>query len=176
MKQLSVAFILTIICVTAIAQSPKPGYSVSKDNTGTIIFNGQITFDDLNKEKSFGWLKSGADDYKPKAAAIAYLTKNLSQYNMIVFMGTWCSDSRYLVPKLEKVLQLTAYPMQQNTMYGVDHAKKTKAIADDKYNITLVPTIILLKGQQEIGRITETVQASIEADLAAIIQKDQQQH
>jgi len=172
MKQLFVAVILIIS--TVMAQAQKPGFTISNDTSiGSVIFNGQITFDDLNKERSFDWLKRGSDKYNPDAAKLAYLSKDLPQYTMVVFMGTWCSDSHNLIPKLEKVLQLTAYPMQQYTMYGVDLKKKTIAKTTDNYNITLVPTIILLKGRQEIGRITESVKTSIEADLADIIQKDQ---
>jgi thiol-disulfide isomerase/thioredoxin len=174
MKQLFTTILLAA-SMTTFAQ--KPGYSISKDTTtGQLIFNGQITFDDLNNEKSFDWLKSGEDEYQPDATQLAYLKQYLPQYQLVVFMGTWCDDSHYLVPKLEKVLQLISYPMQQYTMYGVDREKKTQTMAHEKYNITLVPTIILFSGQQEVARITESVNTSIEADLATLIRKNQKQH
>ena len=63
----------------------------------------------------------------------------------------------------------TNYPLSKVTMYGTDRAKTTKNGEEKKYNITLVPTIIVMKNGKEVGRITETVKKTIEDDLAAII-------
>ena len=148
-------------------------YDVSKDEkNGELVYNGLITFDDLNKEPTFTWLKSGNDEYKPEETAANYLRTHLKDYSIVVFLGTWCDDSHYLIPKFEKVLQMIEYPLSQISMYGADRAKTTKNGEHKKYNITLVPTIILFKGEKEAGRITETTQKSIEADLVAIIKAD----
>ena len=144
-------------------------YVTAKDDDGGLIFNGPITFADLNKEASFVWLKSGEKEYTPQEQATLYLTAYLKNYTMVVFMGTWCDDSHYLIPRLERVLQMIDYPASKLTMYGVTRAKTTKNGEEKKYNITLVPTIILYKNGKEMGRITETVKKTIEEDLAAII-------
>ena len=154
--------------ITAMSQS----YIASKDDDGGLIYNGRITFDDLNKEPSFTWLKGDEKAYLPDERIQLYLNAYLKNYSMVVFMGTWCDDSHYLIPKLEKVLRLAEYPMSSVTMYGVDRQKETKSGEQKKYNITLVPTIILFKNGIEAGRITENVSKSIEADMAAIIAKD----
>lgn len=162
---------LSIITMSATSQNTHP-YTTTKDTvTDGLIFNGPITFADLNNEPSFTWLKSGYDEYTPDATQLTYLRTNLPKYKMVVFMGTWCDDSHYLIPKLEKVLQLAGYPMQQYTMYGADREKKTRRGEHEKYGITLVPTIILFDNGHEIGRITESVSNSIEADLADIISR-----
>ena len=88
---------------------------------------------------------------------------------MVVFLGTWCDDSHELIPKLEKVLQLIQYPQSSLTMFGVDRAKTTTTHDEKQYKITLVPTIIVFDKDREIGRITESVQKSIEADLEAML-------
>ena len=165
-------FIIALSIITMSATAQNHPYTTTKDTvTDGLIFDGPITFADLNNEPSFTWLKSGYDEYTPDAAQLAYLKANLPKYHIVVFMGTWCDDSHYLIPKLEKVLQLAGYPMQQYVMYGADREKKTIGKEHEKYGITLVPTIILFDGQQEIGRITESVSNSIEADLAAIISR-----
>jgi thiol-disulfide isomerase/thioredoxin len=165
--------ILSIVSMSTIAQNHP--YTTTTDTvTGSLIFDGPITFTDLNHEPSFTWLKSGYDEYTPDKTQLNYLRDNLSKYRLVVFMGTWCDDSHYLIPKLEKVLQLINYPMQQYTMYGADREKKTIGNEHEKYGITLVPTVILFDGEHEVGRITETVNNSIEADLADIISKYQQ--
>jgi hypothetical protein len=57
-------------------------------------------------------------------------------------------------------------------MYAVDRDKTALNDEAKNYKITLVPTIIVLHGNREVGRITESVQASIEHDLLAILEKD----
>ncbi|MFI5195960.1 MAG: thioredoxin family protein [Chitinophagales bacterium] len=163
--------LMVMISMNVMAQNA--AYNVSKDEkNGELVYNGLITFDDLNKELTFTWLKSGHDEYKPEETATNYLRTHLKDYSMAVFLGTWCDDSHYLIPKFEKILLIVDYPLSRLSMYGVDRAKTTKNGVDKTYNITLVPTIILFKGGKEVGRITETVQKSVEADLAAIIEKD----
>jgi thiol-disulfide isomerase/thioredoxin len=170
MKQLLVALML-LFSMQATAQNK--AYDISQDPKGDgLIFNGPITFADLNGEHSFAWLKSGYDGYQPDKAGLAYLAGTLGDYTMVVFLGTWCDDSHELVPKLERVLDMTHYPATALTMYGVDRDKATKGGEHKRYDITLVPTIILYRNGKEAGRITESVQKSIEADLADIIQKD----
>ena len=167
MKKILVALLLMMnLCVTA----QTTAYDISKDvKNDEVVFNGPVTFEDLNKEPTFTWLKSGADEYKPDEQTVRYLRDRLKDYSIVVFLGTWCDDSHYLIPKFVKVLQLAGYPLSTITMYGVDREKTTKGGENKKYSITLVPTIILFKDGKEAGRITESAQKSIEGDLAAIV-------
>ena len=169
MKTIITALLL-LIGISAMAQNK--AYNVSKDSVdGGLIFNGRITFDDLNAEPSFTWLKKGVEAYMPDEKKIAALKEKFTQHNysVVVFLGTWCDDSHELIPKLEKVLQLIQYPQSSLTMFGVDRAKTTTTHDEKQYKITLVPTIIVFDKDREIGRITESVQKSIEADLEAML-------
>ena len=76
------------------------------------------------------------------------------------------------MPRLEKVLKLIQYPLDELMMYAVDRTKVTKDGANKIYNLVKVPTLIVLKNGKEVGRITEHVSNSVEADLAAIVAKD----
>lgn len=145
--------------------------STDKEN-GSAVFKGQITFDDLLKGASFSWLEKGAADYTPDKEAVAYLQKELPNYEVVIFIGTWCDDSKMLVPKLYKTLQAANYPMRRYSMYGVDRAKTSKYVENKLYKIEFVPTIILFKKNNEVGRIVENVKKSIEQDLADIIRND----
>lgn len=159
-----------MMSVHAFAQSD---FDISKDKeNGAVVYKGQITFADLSKESTFDWLKRGTDKYTPDSNSVKFLKKNLANYELVVLMGTWCDDSQNLIPKLNKVLQVTGYPMAKYTMYGVDRAKTTKYIEHKLYKLDKVPTIIVYKNHVEIGRIVETVKKSIEKDLEVIIQAD----
>jgi thiol-disulfide isomerase/thioredoxin len=157
------------------ATSAETAYTISKDEKdGGRIFNGVITFNDLNNEESFYWMRTGRSEYTPDDSKVATLKKlndpQYKNYKLVVFMGTWCSDSHDLIPKLEKVLDEVGFPAQRLTMYGVDRSKTTNGGQEKQYHITNVPTIILFNSDNEIGRITESVQKSVEADLAAFLQ------
>lgn len=148
------------------------GYDVSTDKeNGMQVFKGEVTFDDLKKEPSFTWLTTGTANYKPDTASMSFLKKHLGKFDMVIIMGTWCDDSHNLVPKLYKVMQLAAYPMNKYKIYGVDRAKEAKGVEHKLYQIVNVPTIILFKDKTEVGRIVETAKKSVEADLMKIIQK-----
>ena len=59
--------------------------------------------------------------------------------------------------------------MDEIAMYGVEREKTTRSELLQKYGITNLPTIIVMKGGAEAGRITETVKKSVEADLLKIV-------
>ena len=156
---------------------PPSDFDISKDaENGAVVYKGIFTLKYLQKEPTFDWMQKGMDAYHPDTTAIAYLRDHIADYDMALFMGTWCSDSQDLIPKLFKVLMALNYSVTDNQVIGVDREKTTK----EQYmpyvkraKVTLVPTIVLLKNGEEIGRITETVNKSVEADLAEIMRKQQ---
>jgi thiol-disulfide isomerase/thioredoxin len=168
MKFILFALIMTI-GITSYAQKDFDISTDTEDNS--TVYKGKINFGDLEKETGFDWL-GHKENYKPDAAQISYLQQHLPQYHLIVFMGTWCSDSKSLLPMLHAVLTQAKYPVQRLTMYGVDRAKTAKNGEEKTYAIKFVPTIILMKDNKEAGRIVESVQTSMEADMVDIIKGD----
>lgn len=163
-------FSLLAMILLSMGASAQRKYTVSKDpENGAQVFKGIISFEDLAGEESFGWFGKGEAAYKPDAAALKYLAEKLPQFRIVAVMGTWCEDSQHLVPKLARTLKEALFPMENLSLYGVDRSKQLPEA--DPFKIQLVPTIIVLKGEQEIGRITETVKESIEKDLARIIRE-----
>ena len=170
MKKLILS-LLILASVPVFAQNDR--YDILKDKkTGAVVIKGECTFDDLLRQPSFNWLSRGSISYRPDTAKLSFLKKNIKNYELVVFMGTWCDDTWAILPKLYKILQLTGYPMSSYTMYGVDRAKATKFVEHKLYKIENVPTIIVLREHQELGRITETLKKNVETDLAQIIDDD----
>jgi thiol-disulfide isomerase/thioredoxin len=168
MKKIALLIFLSCIQIAAFAQY---GFEKSKDNTnGMLVYKGEFSFDDLKKESEFIWLAAGAKSYKPDTASVAFLKQHLGKFNIVVLMGTWCDDSHLQIPRLYKTLEAVSFPANQCKVYGVDREKQTLGIESKLYQLFKVPTIIVFKGQQEIGRIVETPTKSIEADIVAIIE------
>ena len=165
--------LLAILMITGIQAIAQKTYKISTDEkTGFLVFKGPITFGDLLNEPSFKWFKESLADYKPDNHDMRFLADNLPKYRIVVFMGTWCDDSHYLVPKFYHLLEQTNFPIVKVALYGVDRNKE--ALGDEKarYKIDKVPTIILYRDEEEAGRITETVSKSIEYDLSEIVKQD----
>jgi len=171
MKKIFLA-LLMMAGMHAMAQSD---YDVLKDKKSkATVYKGECTFDDMLKQASFGWLQRGAAEYTPDTSAIKYLKQYMPNYEVVVFMGTWCDDTYTVLPKLYKVLQATGYPMKNYTMYGVDRAKEAKYVESKLYKIENVPTIIVMKNMSEIGRIVEVPKRRVEVEIAGLIQDDLQ--
>lgn len=134
-----------------------------------VIYSGPCTFDDLAALKPFH-LARQSRRYKPDSEKLAALADKLPAYTMIVFLGTWCTDSYELIPKLYRILNETNYPYDALQLYALDRNKAGKGGEEKPYHITRVPTIILLQDGAEKGRITETVTKDLETDLLRIIE------
>ena len=130
---------------------------------------GEFSKEDLQKEPYANWFNSGYDKLSPNAEAMETIKENISDYEIVAYMGTWCPDSRRETPKLFKILDEAGYNLDKLTIYGVDHSKKTPEKTEEKWNIQRVPTIIFLKDGKEVNRFVEYPKESIEEDIAKIV-------
>ena len=87
-------------------------------------------------------------------------------------LGTWCSDSRREVPRFIKILDFIGFPEDKYLFLNVDRNKKGLTDEVDNLNIEFVPTFIIYENGKEIGRIIESPEISLEADLVKIIKKN----
>ncbi len=155
----------------------EPDYEVLKDpNNDRVVFKGLFAYTDMIDEPSFSWLTTGIDEYKPDAASLQYLRQHIGKYKLAIYLGTWCGDSKDLVPKLFRVLQDLNIRYDELMMVGMDREKTTLTKEGKKlvkkFKIKLLPTFVLIDEQgHEAGRIEESVNKSIEADLAEIIKQ-----
>jgi hypothetical protein len=86
-----------------------------------------------------------------------------------IFLGTWCSDSRREVPRFLKVVDAVGGGLGPVSMIGLDRNNKSPEALEASYNIERVPTFIFIKAGKEIGRVVETPQTTIEADMLTIV-------
>jgi len=89
--------------------------------------------------------------------------------NTLVFFGSWCGDSRREVPHFLKIADSCGWDSSRYHLYGLDRSKKSPDGLTEKYRIEKVPTFIFLKGDDEVGRITEKPAGTLEADMLAIL-------
>lgn len=113
--------------------------------------------------------------YKPDGESLsaihAALEENRGRIRAEVVLGTWCSDSRKQVPKYLKILDIVGRNLLPTRIAGVDRSMKVTVGEFQARSVKRVPTFILYKGDEEIGRIIETPQGSMEEHLAAILKR-----
>jgi thiol-disulfide isomerase/thioredoxin len=106
----------------------------------------------------------------PDAEAVKTLTSVEPGAEVTVFLGTWCSDSRREVPRLWKALDLAGGEVPFHIRYvGIDRQKKDPAGEAATAGIRFVPTFIVTRNGQELGRIVEQPPHGLEHDLLALL-------
>lgn len=155
MKKTTIAvFILLIAVIPAFSQNQ---YEVSTDTDGGKILKGIISRETLEKDTSFynRWYAVNFKAYAPNADAVAGLKKHKDSLQIVAFMGTWCEDSHFIIPKLFHLLDAAGYGADKISLIGTDRAKKTLGYLSESMSVTNVPTIIVLVKGKEAGRVVE---------------------
>lgn len=156
MRYLFIAAMAAVLvsCNAKKAQVQQPKYTAVQDGDSKVL-NGYINRSIVENDTAFAWFKNNMKWGQADAAAIEAFSKNKDKFTMIVFGGTWCSDTQNLWPVFYRLVDKSGYPENKITLIGVDRDKKTIDHLHTKWNVTLVPTFIVLQNGKEIGRVVE---------------------
>ena len=138
--------------------------------TGKPMLLGKITIEELQQEPFNEWYQMELDGYEVDTE----LTNAISdpgQYTYEVFLGTWCGDSRRELPRMEKIFTEMGIDMSNVLIVTLDRDKISPNGEQEGKDIRYVPTLIVSKDNQEIGRIVESPSsetATLESDLFEI--------
>ena len=152
-------FFAGIFLLFTMAATAQDGYTITKDvNNGggnilTGIINKQLLQTDANFKK---WYTPSQNEYKPDSTVVAAFKKAITQkLQFVIFGGTWCEDTQFILPRFFKLQEIAAIPDNNITFFGVNRSKKTLGNVADAFSIVNVPTIIIMKDGKELGRVVE---------------------
>ena len=151
----------------------KSAFTTLPDEEGAIVYQGYCSWADLLGIPEFKALNSGQEHFKDEVSLL-FLKEHLPEYKIMIFLGTWCSDSQDLLPLFYELVRKTGFPENEVVIIALDRHKRAKDHIEEQYSITNVPTFILMKDGKEAGRITEQVEVNMGQDLIALIKADQQ--
>ncbi len=122
---------------------------------GRYVIKGNLTINELknNPETNF-WFNPNYDSASSNPELVQLLQKN-KDLKWIIFIGTWCGDTRAIFPEFAKNFDEAKLPWDQVQIIGVDRNKKTCKKLHTTYKIAKVPTFILYRNNQEVSRIEE---------------------
>ncbi|MBD0296897.1 MAG: thioredoxin family protein [Flavisolibacter sp.] len=144
--------LMAVLAVQAVAAQSA---EVSRDASGNKILKGFITKNELASDTAFRWFAENQKGYTPEQNALQALRQNKDAVHILAFGGTWCGDTKYILPKFFMLADAAGISPDHITLLGVDHNKKTIQHLSEAFNIINVPTFIVLKNGQEVGRVVE---------------------
>lgn len=122
------------------------------------------------KEKPYKhWFDEGYEVYSVNEETASKLADAIQGHSIKIFMGTWCHDSQREAPRLFKLMDVIGYGADNVEVIGLDRNKQTPDGRAKKAGIQRTPTIVVYKGAQEVGRIIETPDVSLEDDLLSLL-------
>ena len=135
------------------------------------MLTGEFTRKALEEDDFKDWYHHEYETYEVEKSKLKGL-KDLRNYRLEVFVGTWCPDSRRELPRLYKILDDIKFPQNRLKVIGVNRQKKSFNGEEINKNVTHVPTIIVYNNKkEEVGRIVESpVSGYLEEDLAQIVE------
>ncbi len=133
--------------------------------------NSEFLYGEISKEQLYFdypvWLEQ-EEKYLPKKEIKEKILNFNEEVTVVVFLATWCGDSRRNVPRFFKSIKDNNH--FKIAMWAVDRKKKMENNLTEKHNILRVPTFIFEQNGVEIGRIIENPKKSIEEDILDILQ------
>ena len=145
-------------------------------NQPKLVYEDGYHFGHLNKSiiqehDAYTWFPKQYDNYQPMLERID--TNALNETNIVVFMGTWCHDSKREVPRLYKILDEINYDYAKFEIIGLKNNKTGYFKDYSNFNVKNTPTIIFFQNKREIGRIIEKPKKSLESDIQKILNEVQ---
>jgi thiol-disulfide isomerase/thioredoxin len=162
MKNVMLLFIAVLLPIVAQAQS-----------TSSNLL-GVCSIEDLNKAPYSDWFTDNYADYKPDQKIVKELADlEVNQFfSVTIFFGTWCGDSKREVPRFLKVLDAVGFPQSAIHLIAVGDAdplyRQSPNHEEQGQHIYRVPTFIINRNGDEMGRIVEFPATSLERDILAI--------
>ena len=165
MKKIFLFAIAVISVQTVFAQT-----EITRDASGEKIIKGFMTKKELATDTAFAWYAQNQKGYTPNTEVTQQYAANKDSINLIVFGGTWCGDTKNLLPKFYATTDAAGYPDSRITLIGVDRNKKDSYNLTEAFGIINVPTFIVMKNGKEVGRVVEYGKiGSPEKEVAEII-------
>lgn len=164
--------LISLLLIFSTATAQEINQEINQKN-GQSFLIGQIDITGLSSKSYESWYTNNHKSYQVDKKTISPIKPELAKHQILVFMGTWCGDSKREVPRFIKILEAADFPMKNLKIVALDRRKekyKTSPNGEEwGLRIKRVPTFIFYKNGKETNRIIESPIISLEADIKAIV-------
>ena len=71
------------------------------------ILRGIINKYIVQNDTTYNWYKSSASNYKADTAVLSAFEKAKNKVQFVIFGGTWCEDTQFILPKFFKLQEMS---------------------------------------------------------------------
>ena len=128
-------------------------------SNGSTFLLGEIQIENLKNSTYGEWFSENYNNYMVDKDLVKLFKKKLKRHEVLLFLGTWCGDSKREVPRLAKILDEANFPVEKQRIVALDRRKENYKKAG-KARAT--------RGEK-INRIVERPVGTLEEDLLAIL-------
>lgn len=126
---------------------------VERPNEKSLV--GVLSKEVLSNESSFTWFAENYKAYQAHVGGLATLKNYRDSIQLLAFMGTWCEDSHFIIPRFFALTEQAGVDPTRIVLMGVNRKKETWGDLTKPLGIVNVPTLIIFKNGKEIGRVVE---------------------
>lgn len=154
MKLITTFLCIILFAVNVFAQAQ---YEISQDekHPEVKVLRGLVNKYLIQNDSSFKWYNQSQGYYNPDTATLNAFERAKGKVKFVVFGGTWCEDTHFVIPKFFKIQEKSGTPDEAITFFSVNRDKKSLGNIADAFNVKLVPTIIVMRDGKEIDRVVE---------------------
>ena len=168
----TVSLFLIALSVSLLAKGQDLNKEIVLNDTQKFLV-GEITIEALSQNNYKEWYKNNYEAYAVDQTLVEKFKEPLKNYQILVFLGTWCGDSKREVPRFIKILDAANFPDENLKIVALDRRKEfyKKSPTGEEWglNIKRVPTFIFYKNGKEVNRIIETPNNTLENDILDIL-------
>ncbi|MCB0382784.1 MAG: thioredoxin family protein, partial [Psychroserpens sp.] len=102
-----------LIVATVLSSILSPAQDINKEisiDDETPFLLGKIDKNGLTSDHYNEWFSKNYNDYELDQEIIQAIGSKLNAYQITLFMGTWCGDSKMEVPRFYKILEACNFP------------------------------------------------------------------
>ena len=166
------ALLCLVLCCSLVSQAQSMNTEIATEGEKPFLL-GKIDKNGLTSNNYKSWFFKNHDAYKLDEANIKSITPLIGDYEIKLFMGTWCGDSKREVPRFYKILEASNFPIDQITAIALSRKpnmyKQSPNHEEAGLNIHRVPTFIFYKDGKEVNRIVEEPVETLEKDILNIL-------
>lgn len=140
-----------------------------QDERDQALITGRINEKLLQSNRNFAWFNANYSNYTCNASAITELAKLGGTIHFIAFGGSWNEGTKTLLPQFYKAIDEAKINRGRVILYFLDRDFRSQQGFEASFGITNLPTILVMKGNEEIGRISAIPSNPIEAELADLL-------
>lgn len=167
------AMILSLLFCLSYTTNSQTYNHLEVDEKGNEKLLGKINRKGLTTNSFNMWYSKNYDDYVVNKSLVKMVKDSINHYEIKVFLGTWCGDSKREMPRFYKVMDAIKFPEDQIEVIALDRTteayKQSPNGEEKELNIHRVPTFIFYKNGKEVNRIVEFPKETFERDIFNII-------